>query len=83
MDYTMMYKREKPSQKMTEKEVILSVKESLESKGYNAINQMVGYMISGDPTYITSFNDARTTITMYERDELLEEMISFYIENKR
>ena len=53
--------------------------ESLEEKGYNPINQIVGYILSGDPTYITSHNDARNLIRQLERDELLEKMVKNYI----
>ena len=50
-------------------------------KGYDSINQLVGYFISGDPTYITSHQNARVLIRRLERDELLEELVRFYIEN--
>jgi uncharacterized protein (UPF0297 family) len=50
-------------------------------KGYNPVNQLVGYIISGDPTYITSYKDARKNISKLDRDELLEEIISFYLKN--
>ena len=52
---------------------------ALEEKGYNPINQIVGYILSGDPTYITSHNDARNLIRQIERDELLEKMVKNYI----
>ena len=52
---------------------------ALEEKGYNPINQIVGYILSGDPTYITSHNGARNLIRQVERDELLEEMVKNYI----
>lgn len=48
-------------------------------KGYNQLNQIVGYILSGDPTYITSYNDARNKIRLIERDELLEKMVKNYI----
>ena len=48
-------------------------------KGYNPINQLVGYILSGDPTYITSYKDARSKIRTIERDELLEKMVQKYI----
>ena len=50
-------------------------------KGYDPINQIVGYIISGDPTYITGYNNARSLIRRVERDELLEELVRFYINN--
>ena len=60
-------------------EILKEVYESLVEKGYNPINQIVGYILSGDPTYITSHNDARNKIRMVERDELLEKMVKDYI----
>ena len=63
-------------------EVLAKVYESLTEKGYNPVNQMVGYIMSGDPTYITSCNGARSLIMKVERDELLEELLTHYIETK-
>ena len=60
-------------------EVLKEVYEALVEKGYNPINQIVGYILSGDPTYITSHNNARALICKIERDELLEEMIRKYL----
>ena len=60
-------------------QTIKDVYEALEEKGYNPINQIVGYILSGDPTYITSHNDARNLIRQIERDELLEKMVKNYI----
>ena len=61
------------------KSTLRDVLESLEERGYNPINQIVGYILSGDPTYITSHNDARNKIRTIERDELLEKMVKNYI----
>ncbi len=61
------------------KEILKEVYEALVEKGYNPINQIVGYILSGDPTYITSHNDARNKIRTIERDELLEKMVKNYI----
>ena len=61
------------------KEILKEVYEALSEKGYNPINQIVGYILSGDPTYITSYNDARNKIRTIERDELLEKMVKNYI----
>ncbi len=61
------------------REIILSVFSSLEEKGYDPINQIIGYILSGDPTYITSHNNARSTICQIERDELLEELLKSYL----
>ena len=60
-------------------EVLKDVYEALVEKGYNPINQIVGYILSGDPTYITSHKDARNKIRTIERDELLEKMVKNYI----
>ena len=61
------------------KDIIMSVYECLAEKGYNPINQIVGYLISGDPTYITSYKNARILIQKLERDELIEELLKEYI----
>ena len=61
-------------------ELLVNVYEALKDKGYNPINQIVGYILSGDPTYITSHKNARSLITKLERDELLEEIVWFYLE---
>ena len=57
--------------------------EAMEEKGYNPINQLVGYLLSGDPAYITSHNDARSMIRKIERDELLEEFVRSYLANMK
>ena len=61
-------------------EVILRVYQALVERGYNPVNQIVGYIMSGDPTYITSHNNARSLIMMVERDEILEELMRNYVE---
>ena len=63
-------------------EVLERVYEALNEKGYNPISQIVGYIMSGDPTYITSFKGARSLIMKVERDEILEELTRNYVENK-
>ena len=63
-------------------EVLERVYEALNEKGYNPISQIVGYIMSGDPTYITSFKGARSLIMKVERDEILEELMRSYVENK-
>ncbi|SMC59285.1 IreB family regulatory phosphoprotein [Sporomusa malonica] len=64
-------------------EVILTtVYQSLREKGYNPINQLVGYLLSGDPTYITSHNNARSLIRKLERDEIIEELVRAYLKGK-
>lgn len=64
------------------RDVIASVYTALTEKGYNPVNQIVGYIMSGDPTYITSHNNARSLIMKVERDELVEELLKVYIEAK-
>ena len=64
------------------KEIIASVYEAMTEKGYNPINQIVGYIMSGDPTYITSHKNATSLIIKVERDELVEELLRAYVENK-
>lgn len=63
-------------------QVLRLVYEALSEKGYNPVNQIVGYVMSGDPTYITSHKSARSLIMKVERDDILEELLSFYIERK-
>ena len=62
-------------------QTLCEVYEAMRDKGYNPVNQLVGYIISGDPTYITSYKDARKKMAKIEQDELLEEIINYYIEN--
>ena len=61
------------------KDIVAQVYDSLKVKGYDPISQLVGYILSGDPTYITSYNGARGLIVRIERDELLEELVKTYI----
>ena len=77
-DETMCFKFSK-EESMDSKEILKKVYEALKEKGYNPINQIVGYILSGDPTYITSHNDARNLIRLIERDELLEKIVKYYI----
>ena len=63
------------------KDILEIVYNALVEKGYNPVNQIVGYIMSGDPTYITSHNGARSLIMKMERDELVEEMLKTYIEH--
>lgn len=73
---------ELPREKRTPRDTLLSVYESMREKGYDPVNQIVGYLLSGDPTYITSYNNARYLISRMERDELLEELVRAYVEGK-
>lgn len=72
----------KTDRPMAPREILLSVHDALTEKGYNPINQLVGYILSGDPSYITSYNGARSLIRKLERDEILEELVSFYVSHK-
>ena len=65
------------------KEILAEVYAALTEKGYNPVNQIVGYVMSGDPTYITSYKNARSLIIKVERDELVEELLTEYIRNNR
>ncbi len=80
LESTQMFKVEKEPE--TGVKVVLStVYEALTEKGYNPISQIVGYIMSGDPTYITSHNNARSLIMKVERDELVEELLKQYIKS--
>lgn len=79
MDHTMKFDIA-AEQENEIKAILKDVYGSLEEKGYNPINQMVGYLLSGDPTYITSYNNARSMIRKIERDELLETLLKSYME---
>lgn len=70
--------KEKSEQPTTE-EILKAVYEALEEKGYNSIDQMVGYILSGDPSYITSHNNARNLIRHIERDDLVEELLKAFL----
>ena len=71
-----------PVREDSAEQILLRVYEALKAKGYDPVNQLVGYIISGDPTYITSYNNARSLIRRLERDELLEEVMRFYLMKK-
>ena len=78
IDKTMQFDLNVNKEDMT-KAILNDVYNALKEKGYNPINQMVGYILSGDPTYITSHKDARNKIRCIERDELLEKLVKSYI----
>ena len=79
MNNTQYFKVEKePEIKVND--VLAVVYQALSEKGYNPVNQIVGYIMSGDPTYITSHNNARSLIMKVERDELVEEVLKNYIQ---
>ncbi len=64
------------------RDIIMLVCDALEVKGYNPMNQLAGYLLSGDPTYITSHNGARNAIRKLERDEIIEELVKYYLQGK-
>ena len=71
--------QEKP---MSVYEILEIVYKANREKGYDAVNQLTGYLVSDDPTYITSYNDARKLVRRLERDEIIEELISSYVKSK-
>ncbi|WCK53589.1 IreB family regulatory phosphoprotein [Aneurinibacillus sp. Ricciae_BoGa-3] len=83
MDHTMKFNFKQDDVEVDAREVLLSVYAALEEKGYNPINQIVGYLISGDPAYIPRHNNARTLIRKLERDELIEELVQSYLRQHR
>ncbi|KAB2951280.1 IreB family regulatory phosphoprotein [Heliorestis acidaminivorans] len=81
-EQTMMFQA-KEEEEMATSEILQAVYQALKEKGYNPINQMVGYLLSGDPAYITSHNNARNLIRKLERDDLLEELVRHYLESNK
>ena len=77
---TMQFERPRDNAQINE--ILSIVCAALSDKGYNPVNQIVGYIISGDPTYITGHNNARSLIRKIDRNELLEELVAHYIGNK-
>jgi Uncharacterized protein conserved in bacteria len=82
-DKTMKFNFSEEPVETNVKEVLSAVYNALEEKGYNPINQIVGYLLSGDPAYIPRHNGARNLIRKIERDELIEELVKFYLKNNR
>lgn len=78
-DQTMMFQVKK-EEVIKVDQILRQVFEALKEKGYNPINQIVGYILSGDPAYITSYKNARSLIRSLERDELIEELVRKYLE---
>lgn len=83
MDHTMKFTFKQDDVEAEARDVLLNVYGALEEKGYNPINQIVGYLISGDPAYIPRHNNARTMIRKLERDELIEELVRSYLRQHR
>ena len=76
---TRMYDNLDKLEQRTIEEILTIVYDALEERGYNAIDQLVGYILSGDPSYITSHNNARNIIGRIERDDLVEELIKSHL----
>ena len=83
MDRTMKFNVKVENDETSPQEVLLTVYDALEEKGYNPINQIVGYLLSGDPAYIPRHNNARSLIRKRERDELIEELVKYYLKQHR
>lgn len=83
MDKTMKFNFPEEPMDTNVKEVLLTVFQALEEKGYNPINQIVGYLLSGDPAYIPRHKDARSFIRKVERDEIIEALVKSYLEQYR
>lgn len=83
LDRTMQFDFPEEPIEQEVKEVLLQVFSALEEKGYNPINQIVGYLLSGDPAYIPRHKDARNIIRKLERDEIIEELVKSYLQSHR
>jgi len=83
MDKTMKFDVVAEGVETSPKEVLLAVYDALQEKGYNPINQIVGYLLSGDPAYIPRHNNARSLIRKRERDELIEELVRSYLAQRK
>lgn len=81
LDKTMYFNFEDNNQKDV-RETLETVYDALEKKGYDPINQIVGYLLSGDPAYIPRLNDARNLIRKHERDEIIEELVRSYLDKE-
>jgi len=80
LEQTMFFRVNK-EEELNPHDVLVAVYQALEEKGYNSINQLVGYLISGDPAYITSYKQARSLIRRVERDDLIEELVINYLKD--
>lgn len=76
---TIMFNSTEKGEQQTTQDILKTVYSALEEKGYNAIDQMVGYILSGDPSYITGHNNARNIIRHIERDDLVEELLRAFL----
>lgn len=77
---TIMFDSSLLNEKQTTKEILSIVYDALDEKGYNPIDQIVGFLLSGDPSYITSYNNARNLIRKIDRDDLAEELVRYYLD---
>ncbi|KAA6448794.1 IreB family regulatory phosphoprotein [Bacillus swezeyi] len=82
-DKTMKFNFSDDSMETHVNEVLITVHDALQEKGYNPINQIVGYLLSGDPAYIPRHRDARNLIRKIERDEIIEELVKSYLEQHK
>ncbi len=83
LDKTMQFNFSDDSLETNVQQVLFSVHDALHEKGYNPINQIVGYLLSGDPAYIPRHKDARSMIRMIERDEIIEQLVKDYLKRNR
>ncbi|MBP1935184.1 uncharacterized protein (UPF0297 family) [Paenibacillus sediminis] len=83
MDKTMKFSVKGDEQEASAKDILLTVYDALAEKEYNPINQIVGYLLSGDPAYIPRHNNARSLVRKKERDELIEELVRYYLASHR
>ena len=83
MDQTVQFDVVADPHEVTAKDILLQVHDALVEKDYHPINQIVGYLLSGDPAYIPRHNNARSLIRKKERDELIEELVRFYLQQQR
>lgn len=83
MDKTVRYNFKEEEQPVDVLDVLMNVFKALEEKGYNPINQIVGYLLSGDPAYIPRHNNARNMIRKLERDEIIEELVKSYLKDRK
>lgn len=82
IDKTMRFNFSEEPYEQNIKEILLTVHSALKEKGYNPNNQIVGYLLSGDPAYIPRYKDARNLIRKVERDEVIEELVKYYLEQQ-
>ncbi|MFC5531996.1 IreB family regulatory phosphoprotein [Cohnella yongneupensis] len=83
LDLTVKFDVVADPQEVSSRDILFSVHDALQEKEYHPINQIVGYLLSGDPAYIPRHNNARSLIRKKERDELIEELVRFYLQQNR